>query len=43
MILGLAAATLAYLLIQRLDYHEHDNGTLEQDHPSHPTPITATR
>ena len=42
MILGLAAATLAYLLIQRLDYHDHDNG-LEQDHPSHPSPITAIR
>ena len=43
MILGLAAATLAYLLIQRLDYHVHDNDTGEQDHASHPTPITATR
>jgi hypothetical protein len=43
MILGLAATTLAYLLIQRLDYHGHENGTVEQDHPSHPTPITATR
>jgi hypothetical protein len=43
MILGLAATTLAYLLIQRLDYRVHDNGTVEQDHPSHPTPITATR
>ena len=43
MILGLAAATLAYLLIQRLDYHDHDNGTVEQDHASHPTPVTATR
>jgi hypothetical protein len=43
MILGLAAATLAYWLIQRLDFHDHNNGTVEQDHPSHPTPITATR
>jgi hypothetical protein len=43
MILGLASATLAYLLIQRLDYRDHDNGAVEQDHPSHPTPITATR
>ena len=43
MILGLAAATLAYSLIQRLDFHDHNNGTVEQDHPSQPTPITATR
>ena len=44
LIIGLSATTLAYLLIQRLDYHDHnDNGAVEQDHPSHPTPITAIR
>jgi hypothetical protein len=42
MILVLAAATLAYLLIQRLDYHGQDQSTLE-DHHTHPTPITAIR
>ena len=42
MILGLAAAMLAYLLIQRLDFHDHNSSDVGQEHPSHPTPITAT-
>jgi hypothetical protein len=40
--LGLGGLLLAYILVQRLDHHRHDNGA-GQDHPSRPMPMAATR
>jgi hypothetical protein len=39
---GLGAATLAYILIQRLG-HEHNAGGAGQDHRSRPIPVVVTR
>jgi hypothetical protein len=43
MILGLGATTLAYVLIQRVNHHDHHNSIPVQDQPSRPVPMTLVR
>jgi hypothetical protein len=42
LVLGLGAATLAYVLSQRLDGRHSGDGA-GQDHPSQPIPVVVTR
>ena len=42
-ILGLGAATLAYVLIQRINHDDHHSSTAGQDQSTRPIPMTVVR